>query len=139
MTNKEWAQICALMTGIWHRAIGPVEQAAGLKLLGSFEREFVEASVLALAQSGTERIPTWAALYAETKAVLADMRPALSSPDLTRDLTPEELERNRRRGPELRKLVAELAESKTLEPVGTFRITLAHSYLPKTKIDEEAS
>lgn len=134
MTPKEWAAICALMTGIWHRPIGPVEQAAGLRLLGSLDRPVVEGAVVTLAKSGAERIPTWAALYGEARAIEADMRPALPPPDLTRDLTPEEHERARRRSAELKQRVDAMAESKALEPLGApFRVKLLHSHLPKVK------
>jgi len=114
MRPQTWAALCAFMASCWHRPIDPIEQAAGLKLLGALPDEAVENAVSLLAESGRESMPSWSVLYKAASDLRANSQLALADQDLTREPTPEERERFKRRWPEITAKLRAIAEKQSI-------------------------
>lgn len=137
MKSSEWLDICAFVANLWPtQPWNPSTATASYELFQGISAHQAREAVRLLAEDGREFTPPPGVVLATARTIV-EARPALPEPDLLRDLTTEEEAINAERVLRLRQAIQDLADKKTLEPVGggEFRVKLPHSHLPRTKVE----
>lgn len=104
MTQSEWLEVAALVGELWPRQEWPPDSvASSYPLVEPLSARSAIQAVRGLAEEGREFAPPPGMVLAYAKPL--DQPPALPAPDLTRDLTDEELVRSRNMAQRLRTLL----------------------------------
>lgn len=106
MTKADWLEVAALVVDLWPAQPWPAETvASSFELAAQLDFRAAIKAVRELAESGRDFAPPPGLVISQTKAHRLEEYHQLPTPDLTRDLTSDELERARLMAARLRSML----------------------------------